>query len=1234
MNLLSSSNPPSLPSAPPPQPTSPQSSTESLPPKATSIRKQKSSSKSPESPMTITMAFNSGKSRPLDLSATDRSSVEISTPLECPKLIKMEDSDERTSGNEDKSSENEKHSHLKAEIEDNKSTVKQSSESSDQTQSKSDELSSQVKVLTEFFKTLSSTSTPIDATVASLQALIAKKSEKEDANSLEALHQLGWQLINLGRGNPNAPNPPPIPTSTSVPLWIPGNRPPVPSSQSIQTPSTPSQQSLPHPHPPMSGISMRGNQKYSAFYQHNRKHQSTEESESFRQSTAPSVPQFHRVGFPSRRISGPGLPNQTRCHFPNSSESTLKPTGMGPRMQNELISPPRSRETAFLCSCGEDFESLYVFTLHMRDTGHKPRSSQPERDIPKLVRGQDMWINSETEQTREILRCMRCNQSFRSLPELTMHMMKTSHYSEIVYSDAGRNLLASQTFSSSDRNRSGGSSTNSSSWGGGLKSNSASMAMKRPIRGSGAAPPQNGLSVPPEALKTNSESEKKVNGHPENLQRSAIKSPRLEEPPKCERPASSHEMHLVKPSPKPAVSPEALSCPSELQRSGTSSPRNENDKPEQKYLNSPTSSRENNSPRASGDEQPRRGCTDSVIRQIESFVENSLPFSSASSPVSSRNSNWPPQRQQQSQNVAKPTMASSTAFGRCNLSPMAETETSRSTPDKNVSRKRRFSSGSSNSAAPARNSSTEAPADKRPLLGFSAEAGENPLSSLQKLVETTHQSGAGMKSPMRPFSQASEISPSPSNHSNDIEASGNINANISKTCPTTLETGNHQPNIAAALSALQNIMSKVSPCASNQQQTPPNFDFLLPTSVNSEGENANLMGLLSAVLNAAKQSESDQKRPEGNMNIGNLPSPSKIFEQSVFTGGGFDFAKSTPLSVHMNPPTMTTSGPSMVANITKKAKCHFCGKPFANKGQVRLHISKNKCPCLLQQSAMAKPPSSSGNMTDKRRLPFPYPGFSHGAPDLSRFFSPPPPQHHQQSNPQTSQPCATQASSSSQGSQQKPLDSKPPAEAAALAALLRHFNAPPTSARASSFKPADLLASLSRPSDSNSSSLNALFSILFSGNAAPPPPPPPPQPIDTSGMSPEQKALMLFAQAVVSLAVATPTKAGDEISQSQVTQPPPTIPAYPPPLINLLHNFNITPPTPIPTQDSPGLDNPDGLINYLSALRQIVSIGNPGTTSSPATVSTPNTSAPTTTLAIKILSATGDNTAVASKESE
>ncbi|KAA0196029.1 Protein tiptop [Fasciolopsis buskii] len=288
----------------------------------------------------------------------------------------------------------------------------------------------------------------------------------------------------------------------------------------------------------LSGISMRGNQKYSAYYQHQRKqgfHQmntntmdySATGSSGRRQGTPVTTP-LSGSRYASRRFRGnlanSGLPTHgmsldtrgtatnvagpgnSRCPsgvrapgsamFPGFRSSGPYGNGNGPASVPSAVSitpttthntvvkhtlpnggsstrlPPtasdsiqyvaasgctsttsvstlsttgasettttRHRDTAFLCSCGQDFESLYVFTLHMKDTGHKPKSDQSERDIPKLVRGQDMWINSETEQTREILRCMRCHQSFRNLPELTMHMMKTNHYSEIVYNDSGR----------------------------------------------------------------------------------------------------------------------------------------------------------------------------------------------------------------------------------------------------------------------------------------------------------------------------------------------------------------------------------------------------------------------------------------------------------------------------------------------------------------------------------------------------------------------------------------------------------------------------------------------------------------------------------------------------------------------------------------------------------------------------------------------------------------------------
>ncbi|VDD78014.1 unnamed protein product, partial [Mesocestoides corti] len=1242
MNVLSSSKPSSLP---------PVTSTTPSPPPTTSTTAPPTTKQ-----MTIGMALPTppSKSRPLDLSAADRI---IATAAECPKLLKAEEmvvaSDDdcppKLEGEKPADTVSTEADGEKVEVECLQPSSPSKSAQLENPASKPDEVSAQLKTLTDFFKTLASASNAASMTpdtTASLLALIGKKAGKDEAGSdpltspgsLEALHQLGWQLISLGRGGSNAPPIPPHPPaqSTSAPMWMPAHT--LTSRSAQQPPGV-------HPPPPsLSGISMRGNQKYSAFYQHNRK-QSPEESEVLRQST---VSQFHRLGFPhqtmNRRCNGPSVSSHGRPLYPTpvvSAETGLKSSLN--RLQNEVASPPpppppppppsRPRETAFLCSCSQDFDSLYVFTLHMRDTGHKPRSSQPERDIPKLVRGQDMWINSETEQTREILRCMRCNQSFRSLPELTMHMMKTSHYSEIVYSDAGRNLLASQTFSSvGDRNRSGGLSNNWSS----MKGSNANL--KRSMRGSAAC--QNGVPLSTETTKPLEVGvDEKVNGHPDL--RSA-KSPKLEEQssqPKCERPASSHEMHLVKPSPKPAASPEALSCPSELQRSAASSPRNEAEKHDQKYLNSPASSRGTASPRGTEEDATKRNCSDSVIRKIESFVEKSLPFPAMASPAR------PSCQQRQYQGLPK------TGFTRPNPSSVEENEANRSTPDTSFSRKRRFLSGSSNSVVPPTvNTSLDASTEKRSALPFSPAPvmdvipygnSENPLSSLQKLVETTHQAGGStgsvMKSPLRPFSQASEISPAPSNHSNDVET---LAANMSSCTSSSSSATSQQSSIAVALSALQTFMTKVSSNTQQQQQqqqqrpseTPKNLDFMLTS--NGEGEAAtNWMSLLSAVLNAAKQSESETKRSDAAGGTGtNVPSPSKLQSSavgmfdppppSVFTSGAFDFncpGKPPSLPVHMTAAPMSPAGASMVANITKKAKCHFCGKPFANKGQVRLHISKNKCPCLLQQSAaaaMAKPPPStppatvvSASIGEKRPMPFSYPGFGAaaaatcganpgplGSADLNRLLGGPPPPPAQQQQQQ----------------QQRPVDTKP-SEAAALAALLRHFNLPqpsrPVAATPSTaLKPTDLLATLARATGGgiDANSANPLLSILFPPTAPAPPTPQPPS-LDTTGanLTPEQKALFLFAQAMVSLAVAAPTtKPADELPQP----PPPPATTYP--LANFLQNFSF--PLPMPPTSTPASDAGLAPINsevlaYLNAIRQIASLGNaswPQPTQPPASTTT------------------------------
>ncbi|CAG5136801.1 unnamed protein product [Candidula unifasciata] len=111
-----------------------------------------------------------------------------------------------------------------------------------------------------------------------------------------------------------------------------------------------------------------------------------------------------------------------------------------PMLGDEPASSGWSRHTTHRCSCQNTFSTLYSLSLHLQETGHTPISSKQASpmDYPKLVRGQDMWLNQESEQTRRILRCIQCGQSFESLPLLTVHMMQTQHYTKIVNSDHAR----------------------------------------------------------------------------------------------------------------------------------------------------------------------------------------------------------------------------------------------------------------------------------------------------------------------------------------------------------------------------------------------------------------------------------------------------------------------------------------------------------------------------------------------------------------------------------------------------------------------------------------------------------------------------------------------------------------------------------------------------------------------------------------------------------------------------
>lgn len=82
-----------------------------------------------------------------------------------------------------------------------------------------------------------------------------------------------------------------------------------------------------------------------------------------------------------------------------------------------------SREHGNSSSNSHNSSSKSDLNLLIKETMPLPR---------KLVRGQDVWLGKGAEQTRQILKCMWCGQSFRSLSEMTTHMQQTQHYTNII----------------------------------------------------------------------------------------------------------------------------------------------------------------------------------------------------------------------------------------------------------------------------------------------------------------------------------------------------------------------------------------------------------------------------------------------------------------------------------------------------------------------------------------------------------------------------------------------------------------------------------------------------------------------------------------------------------------------------------------------------------------------------------------------------------------------------------
>ena len=92
---------------------------------------------------------------------------------------------------------------------------------------------------------------------------------------------------------------------------------------------------------------------------------------------------------------------------------------------------------------------MYLSFHYQLLTGNREMSSHPK----KLVRGQDIWLGKGHEQTKQILKCMWCGASFKTLAELTQHMQETQHYTKVISQEqitSWKNQAASSASLASD----------------------------------------------------------------------------------------------------------------------------------------------------------------------------------------------------------------------------------------------------------------------------------------------------------------------------------------------------------------------------------------------------------------------------------------------------------------------------------------------------------------------------------------------------------------------------------------------------------------------------------------------------------------------------------------------------------------------------------------------------------------------------------------------------------------
>ncbi|XP_012228086.2 protein tiptop isoform X2 [Linepithema humile] len=153
-------------------------------------------------------------------------------------------------------------------------------------------------------------------------------------------------------------------------------------------------------------------------------------------------------GIHSQQTTMPTIPPPQQPHQPQTSSNNSG--------SNSSVAPSNKQSPSDL-------------NLLIKETMPLPR---------KLVRGQDVWLGKGAEQTRQILKCMWCGQSFRSLAEMTSHMQQTQHYTNIISQE--------QIISWKSSDESKGSGATGGAGGGGSVAGGGSSAGVQP--GGGSAP--------------------------------------------------------------------------------------------------------------------------------------------------------------------------------------------------------------------------------------------------------------------------------------------------------------------------------------------------------------------------------------------------------------------------------------------------------------------------------------------------------------------------------------------------------------------------------------------------------------------------------------------------------------------------------------------------------------------------------------------------------------------------